>query len=100
MGREARQALAQRQAHKALVDKFRRSMHDKAKLAVLQYMEQHPQWSPEELKIVINLFLRKYGLNNRYVPPVTKAAVSKISEGESKVEMNGTNDPGTDATAG
>lgn len=73
---------------KALIERFRRSMHDRAKLAILTYMEQNPAWQPEELKIMTNYYIRKYALNNRYVPAVPKDAIDATfgKEESTKVE--------------
>lgn len=67
-------------------------MMDKAKLAILSYMEQNPHWTPEELKIVINVYIRKYGLNNRYVPDRPRSELNAMVGEESKVETK-ENDP-------
>lgn len=88
--------------HKALLQRFRASMSDRAKLSILSYMEQNPQWTPEELKIITNYFIRKYGLHNRYVPAVPKAAVDAVELHENaggKVETNA-DAPGTQSPSG
>lgn len=101
--KQLRAARAEREAHIAKIALFKATMRDKAKLTVLQFMEQNPQWTPESLKEVLNYTLRKYGLHNRYIPFVPKQVdfSSGPSGEESKVEtQDGPDDSGTPATTG
>lgn len=91
----------QRERHqRAMTQKFMRSMQDRAKLGIINYLQTNPHWTPEELKMVINVYIRKYALNNRYVPPVSQASVdaAELYGEESKVETNVPDAGGTETT--
>lgn len=49
--------------------KYRQVMQDQVKLHVIQWATENPQWSPESLIAVTKMFLKLYGLRNRYLPP-------------------------------
>ena len=87
--------------HKALIQRFRQSMRDRAKLTILAYMEGNPDWSPEALKLVVNGAIRKYDLHNRYVPAIPKAAVDgAVAHADAGGKVEHADTPGTESPAG
>lgn len=72
------------------------SLQDKAKQAIIHYMEVNPHCTPEALKRFINLTLRNFGLHNRY--HFTREGVVDIKprEEEQEVKLDGTDLGGTE----
>lgn len=67
------------------------SLQDKAKQAIIQFMETNPHCSPEALKQFINHSLRHFGLHNRY--HFTKEGVVDIKPRQEEQLEGATNDP-------
>jgi hypothetical protein len=102
-----KRAEEQKERHvDAMTARFMKSMQDRAKLAIINYLQQNPHWTPEELKHVINIFTRKYALHNRYIPPVTKAALDaaamygNVGEGNKVETIDNTDAPRTETKTG
>lgn len=52
-----------------LAARTKEGRRDLCKTAIVAWTFQNPDWTPEALRAVTNLFIRHYGLRNRYLPP-------------------------------
>lgn len=77
--------------------KYRQVMQDQVKLHVIQWATDNPNWSPESLIAITKMFIKIYGLKNRYLPPDFKREETEVPKDDtSRVEGadSGTAQPG------
>lgn len=63
--------------------KYRQQMQDQVKLRIMQWAVANPDWSPETLIAISKMFIRHYGLKNRYLPPDFKQEEEEVPSADS-----------------
>lgn len=66
--------------------KYKDLMQDQVKLRVVQWAVANPNWSPEALIAITKMFLKHYGLGNRYLPPDFKKEEEVPNANSDRVE--------------
>lgn len=63
---QLRQQQAAKRHYQATMARFQESMKDRVKESLIEYLGRNPQWSVEDLKHMIKVLERHFGLINRY----------------------------------